>query len=100
MRPRASRAATEGHRAGLLRGHVPQRDRRGPQRTSRNREELDPQRAVAAEGRIAGGIMNDCAQFKEQYESYPLGLLEAEERAALQAHLPSAGPVTVPAVAH
>ncbi len=42
--------------------------------------------------------MNDCAQFKEQYESYALGVLEGEERAALEAHLASACPVCVPAV--
>ena len=43
--------------------------------------------------------MSDCAQFKEQYESYALGVLEGEERAALEAHLASACPVCVRAVA-
>jgi anti-sigma-K factor RskA len=48
---------------------------------------LDPKRIVALEGRIAGYDVNNCGQFRELIEAYALGVLDAEERTAFEAHL-------------
>jgi anti-sigma-K factor RskA len=48
---------------------------------------LDSKRFAALKGRIAGGDVNNCDQFRETYEAYALGALDAGERAALEAHL-------------
>jgi anti-sigma-K factor RskA len=48
---------------------------------------LDQERFVAAEGRIADGIVSEHDQFRELIEAYALGALDANERAALEAHL-------------
>jgi anti-sigma-K factor RskA len=53
---------------------------------------LDQERFVAVEGRIADGIVSEHDQFRELIEAYALGALDANERAALEAHLASGCP--------
>jgi anti-sigma-K factor RskA len=53
---------------------------------------LDQERFVAVEGRIADGIVSEHDQFRELIEGYALGALDANERAALEAHLASGCP--------
>jgi anti-sigma-K factor RskA len=53
---------------------------------------LDQERFVAIEGRIANGIVSEHDQFRELIEAYALGALDANERAALEAHLASGCP--------
>ena len=50
---------------------------------------MDQERFVAIEGRIADGIVSEHDQFRELIEAYALGALDANERAALEAHLAS-----------
>jgi anti-sigma-K factor RskA len=53
---------------------------------------LDQERFVAVEGRIADGIVSEHDQFRELIEAYALGALDANEQAALEAHLASGCP--------
>ena len=53
---------------------------------------MDQERIVAIEGRIADGIVSEHDQFRELIEAYALGALDANERAALEAHLASGCP--------
>jgi anti-sigma-K factor RskA len=48
---------------------------------------LDSERFAALEGRIAGGKVKNCDQFRDMFEGYALGALDPGERAALEAHL-------------
>ena len=50
---------------------------------------MDTEWIVAAEGRIADGIVSEHEQIRELIEAYALGALDAQERAALEAHLAS-----------
>jgi anti-sigma-K factor RskA len=53
---------------------------------------LDQERFVAVEARIADGIVSEHDQFRELIEGYALGALDANERAALEAHIASGCP--------
>jgi anti-sigma-K factor RskA len=48
---------------------------------------LDPERIVAFEGRITGGVVSEQDQFRELIEACALGALDPSERVALEAHL-------------
>jgi anti-sigma-K factor RskA len=48
---------------------------------------LDSKRFATLEGRIAGGNVKNCDQFREVFEGYALGALDPAERAALEVHL-------------
>jgi anti-sigma-K factor RskA len=48
---------------------------------------LDPKWIAALEGRLAGCDVNKCDKFRELFEAYALGSLDAEERVAFEAHL-------------
>ena len=48
---------------------------------------MDTEWIVATEGRIADGIVSEHEQIRELIEAYALGALDAQERAALEAHL-------------
>jgi anti-sigma-K factor RskA len=48
---------------------------------------LDPNRIAALEGRIAGYGVNNCDQFRELFEAYALGALDADDLTAFEAHL-------------
>jgi anti-sigma-K factor RskA len=83
LNPQQKKAIERGYFEGLQ----PQRNRRRPEGAVRHSEKLDSQPLVALEGRIAGHIVKNCGQFRERFEAYTLGALDAEERAALEAHL-------------
>jgi anti-sigma-K factor RskA len=53
---------------------------------------LDQERFATVKGRIADGIVSEHDQFRELIEGYALGALDANERAALEAHIASGCP--------
>jgi anti-sigma-K factor RskA len=59
---------------------------------------LDPEWIAAFEGRIADGLVSEHDQFRELIEGYALGALDANERAALEAHLAAGCPECVKAL--
>jgi anti-sigma-K factor RskA len=53
---------------------------------------LDPEWTIAVEGRVADGLVSEHDQFRELIEAYALGALDANELAALEAHLAAGCP--------
>jgi anti-sigma-K factor RskA len=50
---------------------------------------LDSQWIIAFEGKLAGNLVSNHDQFRELIQGYALGVLDAQERTALEAHLAS-----------
>jgi anti-sigma-K factor RskA len=48
---------------------------------------LDSKRFASIEGRIAGCIVKNCDQFREMFEAYALGALDAAECVVLESHI-------------
>src|SRR5262249_16265029 len=80
-------AAKKSHRTGLFRGTEPLGNRVQATGATRHREKLDSHRPFAPEGRTTNSNVSNTDPFREMVEAYALGALDAEDRAAFEAHL-------------
>src|SRR5262249_17842552 len=80
--------SARGHRIGLLRGTLSNRNGPADEPALGHRENVGARGAEGAAAGIDGGRRRmSCEELKEAFELYSLGIRDDEERAEIEAHL-------------